>query len=117
MRLPSPNLSTLILFLVLGAAYRRPLSDLDFAWQVQTGGQIVRTGSLRVYDELTYTIAGKELPDFEWLYEVAVWSAWDAFGYPGLHLLKMFCVATPLFLVALRLRREGVRHHGVCLWL
>src|SRR5215470_5509385 len=82
--LPSPNLLTL-LFLLL------PFADLDFTWQVRTGGEIVRSGNLRVEDSFTYTIDGKHLPDFEWLYEVVLWGVWTVSGYGGLHLLKTLC--------------------------
>jgi hypothetical protein len=112
-----PNLLTLLLLLLLAAVWLRPFADLDFAWQVRTGGQIVETGSLRVEDNLTYTIAGKQLPDFEWLYEVLLWCAWSIAGYGGLHLLKVLCVITPLVVVAWRLRREGVGWHAVYLSL
>src|SRR5262245_17194273 len=104
--LPRPNLLTLLLLLLLLAVYCRPLADLDFAWQVRTGGEVVRTGQLRVADSFSYTIAGKQLPDFEWLYEVFLWGVWTASGYGGLHLVKTLCVLTPLALLAWRLRRE-----------
>src|SRR5690348_10058032 len=84
-----PNFLTLLLLLLLVAVWLRPFADLDFAWQVRTGGQIVDSGSLRIQDNLTYTIAGKQLPDFAWLYEVGLWSVWSIAGYGGLHLLKV----------------------------
>jgi len=111
--LPSPNLLTLLFLLLLFAIYWRPFADLDFTWQVRTGGEIVRSGNLRVEDSFTYTIDGKHLPDFEWLYEVVLWGVWTVSGYGGLHLLKTLCVLTPLLLVGWRLRREGVGWHAV----
>ncbi len=108
-----PNLLTLLFLLLLSAIYWRPFVDLDFAWQVRTGGEIVRSGNLRVEDSFTYTIDGKHLPDFEWLYEVLLWGVWSVSGYGGLHLLKTLCVLTPLLLVGWRLRREGVGWHTV----
>jgi hypothetical protein len=95
--------------------YFLPLGDLDFAWQVRTGERIIRTGVLRQPDSFTYTIAGKELPDYEWLYEVAVAAVWNVAGWGGLKLLKTALVVTPLVLLARWLRREGVRWHGVAL--
>jgi len=63
-----PNLLTFFLLLLLLAVYWRPFADLDFTWQVRTGAAVVHNGSLRVQDTFTHTIAGKHLPDFEWLY-------------------------------------------------
>src|SRR5262249_15370711 len=108
-----PNLLTLLFLLLLLAIYWRPFADLDFAWQVRTGDEIVHTGKLRVEDSFTYTIAGKQLPDFEWLYEVFLWGVWSVAGYGGLHLLKTLFVLTPLLLVGWRLRREGIGWHAV----
>lgn len=113
--LSPPNLLTLLVLLVLLAAWLRPFADLDFAWQVRTGGAIVHNRSLHVEDSFTYTIAGQTLPDFEWLYEVVLWVVWNLSGYGGLHLLKMLCVVIPLVLVGRRLRIEGVGWHAV--WL
>jgi hypothetical protein len=103
--------------LVVFAAWVRPFADLDFAWQVRTGEQIVHSGSLHVKDQFSYTIAGEQLPDFEWLWEVFLWGVWSIFGYAGLHILKVLCVITPLLLVGRRLRREGVGWHAVYLSL
>ena len=110
-----PNFLSLLLLLLLMAVYWRPFADLDFTWQVRTGGDVVRSGRLRVEDTFTYTIAGKHLPDFEWLYEVGLWEVWEVSGYGGLHLLKTFCVLTPLLLLVLRLRREGVGRYAIIL--
>lgn len=110
-----PNLLSLALIVLIVGAYLSPFADLDFSWQVLTGKQIVETGSLRVTDLFSYTIAGERLPDFEWLYEVALWIVWRAFGVAGLKLLKLLLVAAPLVVLGLRLRREGVRGRGVVL--
>src|SRR5262249_49804843 len=97
--------------------YCAPFADLDYTWQLRTGGEIVRTGELRPVEAFSYTIAGTRPPDFEWLYEVALWALWEAFGYGGLKLLKTLLVAAPLAVVAWHLRRQGVRWHGVALTL
>ena len=76
------NVCTLLFALLLLAIYFRPFADLDFTWQIRTGEQIVHNRSLHVADQLTYTIAGRSLPDFEWLYEVALWAVWSVAGAP-----------------------------------
>ncbi len=113
----APTLTTVMVALLLFAAWMRPFADLDFAWQVRTGEQIVRDGSLRVEDRFSYTIAGKQLPDFEWLYEVGLWGIWSVFGYAGLHFLKVLCIVTPLLLVARRLARDWAGRHTIALSL
>jgi hypothetical protein len=108
-----PNAFSLLIILLLAVNYFSPFADLDFAWQVRTGEQIVRTGQLCPPDAFTYTIAGQHLPDFEWLYELVLWGIWSLFGFGGLKLLKVVLVFAPMLIVGLRLRREGVGWHGI----
>jgi hypothetical protein len=111
-----PNgLSVTLVVLLVGAIYLPPSGDLDFSWQIRTGEEIVRTGRLQPPESFSYTIAGRPVPDFEWLYEVILWAVWTGFGFGGLKLLKTLLVAATLVLVGLRLRREGVRWHGIAL--
>ncbi len=108
-----PNALSLVLLILLAANYFTPFADLDFAWQIRTGGEILRTGQLRPVEAFSYTIHGRPVPDFEWLYELTLWGLWNTLGYGGLKLLKTVLVAGPLVLLSLRLRREGVRGYGI----
>src|SRR3954468_10222714 len=107
-RIPLPNGASVVLLAVLAVLYFSPFSDLDYTWQIRTGGEIVRTGELRPVENFSYTINGTRPPDFEWLYEVALWAVWQVFGYGGLKLLKTLLVLAPLVVVAWHLRRQGV---------
>ena len=64
----TPTAFSLLAIVLLAILYLSPPVDLDFAWQIRTGEQIVRTGQFRPVDPFTYTIAGQKVPDFEWLY-------------------------------------------------
>lgn len=112
-----PNAVSLLFVVLLAATYLSPPADLDFAWQVRTGEQTVRTGELRPGDAFSYTMSGRKVPDFEWLYNVGLYGVWSAFGPGGLRLLRTLCVGGPLLLVGLRLRREGVPWYGIALAL
>lgn len=112
-----PNLLTLLLLVLIGANYFGTFADLDFSWQIRTGERIVQTGALRPTDAFSYTIAGKQVEDFEWLYEVILYGIWTTFGFGGLKFLRVVLVAAPLVLLGLRLRRDGVRWHGIALCL
>src|SRR5262249_2782970 len=113
----APTLVSLLLILLIAANYFAPFADLDFTWQVRTGEEIVRTKQLRPVESFSYTINGQQVPDFEWLYEVILWSLWTMFGFGGLKLLRVLLVFTPLLLLGLRLRRERVRWYGIALSL
>ena len=112
-----PNLFSILIILLLAVNYFVPFADLDFTWQIRTGEQIVQTRELQPRESFSYTIAGRQVPEFEWLYEVLLWEIWSIFGFGGLKLLKTILVAAPFLLLALRLRNEGVRWHGIALAL
>jgi hypothetical protein len=116
-RIPVPNVLSLFVIVLLAENYFSPFADLDFAWQVRTGEEIVRTGNLRVPDQFSYTIAGTVVPDFEWFYEVILYLTWHGFGFGGLKFLRVLLVSLPILLMALHLRRQGVRWHGIALAL
>jgi hypothetical protein len=112
-----PGITSAALILLLACNYFGTFADLDFTWQIRTGEQIVERGELRTPEAFSYTIPGAPVPDFEWLYEVVLWLTWSGFGFGGLKLLKTILVVTPLLILVLRLRGEGVRPHGVLLAL
>ncbi len=112
-----PNVISVLFLLLLAAAYLSPPADLDFTWQIRTGEHIVRTRQLRTVDTFSYTIAGRQVPDFEWLYEVGLYGTWALLGHGGLKLLRVLCIGVPLVLVGLRLRREGLPWYGIVLAL
>ncbi len=116
-RWQKPNALTILAVILLAVNYFSPFADLDYTWQVRTGERILATGDLRPPEAFTYTIAGQPVPDFEWLYEVILYACYAAFGYGGLRLLKVVLIAAPLVLLAWRLRRSGVRLHGIALAL
>jgi hypothetical protein len=110
-----PNLFSILVVVLLAASYFGMMGDLDWAWQVRTGELIIETGSLRTPESFSYTINGAQVHDFEWLYEVTIYYVWSVFGIGGLKFLKMAAIATPLILLGWRLKREGVRWHGIAL--
>jgi hypothetical protein len=112
-----PNLLSLGVLLLLAVNYFSPFADLDFAWQIRTGEQIIRQGTLRPSEAFTYTIAGSSVPDFEWLYELVLYGTWSTLGVGGLKLLQTILVSSTLALLGYRLARDGVRWHGIAVAL
>jgi hypothetical protein len=112
-----PSALSILVIVLIAANYFGTFADLDFAWQIRTGELVVQTGSLRPPEAFTYTIHGTSIPDFEWLYEVTLYAIWSIFGFGGLKMLRVILVAAPLVLLGLRLKREGVRWHGIMLAL
>ncbi len=112
-----PDLFSIFCITLLAANYIAPLADLDFTWQIRTGAEIVHTGQLRPVESFSYTIAGRQVPEFEGLYEVLLWAMWTGVGFGGLKLLRTIFVVVPLLLLGARLQKEGVRWYGILLAL
>jgi hypothetical protein len=115
--LAAPNLLTICLVATFVLNYITPFNDLDFAWQIRGGERILETGQLLPTEAFSYTIHGKPVSQFEWLYEVSLYGVWSAFGFGGLKLLRTAFTVVPLLLVGLRLSKGGVRWHGIALTL
>jgi hypothetical protein len=98
---------------LIAVVFLGPFGDLDYTWQILAGKQIIETGRFRVVDEWSYTIAGQTLPDFEWLWEVALYGIWQVSGYTGLKILKLTCAFGPLLIVGHQLRQRGVGWAGI----
>jgi hypothetical protein len=98
----------LLIAWVLVWTYFEPLGGSDYYWQVATGRLIVERGDLHPPESFTYTAYGRQIPDFEWLYEVVIYATWAALGEPGLALLTVLLFTAPLVAVAWRMRVEGL---------
>src|SRR5262245_11228285 len=112
-----PNAFSAVVLLVLVCIYLKPPSDLDYCSQIRTGERIVETGRVLQPDSFSYTIAGKDLPDHEWLYEVLLALVWRGLGDPGMKLMRVVLFAAPLAVLAWQLRSRGVRLHVLALTL
>ncbi len=112
-----PNAFSVSAIVLMVALYLIPFGDLDFAILIRLGELIITTGHLHPPESFSYTIAGTGTPDFEWLFELAVWGVWEVFGFGGLKWLKVVLVGVTLGLLAGRLYAEGVRWHGIAVSL
>lgn len=110
-----PNVVTVLIVVLLALNYFYPFGDLDFGILVRLGQLIVHTGQLRPPESFTYTIHGKDVPDYEWLYEVILYGIWKAFGFGGLKLFKVLTVFAPLVVLGWHLHDQKVRWHGIVL--
>ena len=114
-RWPRPTAFSVLVIAILFLVWVRPPSDLDFCWQVRTGQRILATGQLRQPDPFSYTIAGKDLPDHGWLYEVMVAALWNFLGHPGLKLARVLLYAAPIAIHAWQLHSRDVKRHAIAL--
>jgi hypothetical protein len=106
--IPLSNISSLVWLGLMAAMFFRPPGDLDYCWQVRHGERILASGQIRQPDTFSYTIAGKELPDHEWLYEVLLALVWKGTGDGGLKFVRVCLYIAPLLILARQLRQRGV---------
>lgn len=99
----------------LVVVFFRPPFDLDFCWQIRTGERILATGELRQPEAFSYTIAGKIIPDHEWLYEAGLAVAWRSAGDAGLKLARVVMFFAPIAILAWQLRQRGVPDYATAL--
>ena len=89
------------------AAFSR-IADLDFWWHLETGEVIAATRSIPRVDLFSFTAAGAEYIDHEWLFQLLQWWTWSAFGPLGVQILKCLVIGFTFALVARYCVREGM---------
>lgn len=80
-----PHLAFAVLFLWLLAAVQ--LTDPDYYWHLEAGEYIVNHMALPSGDPFSYTFRGQPWALHEWLFEVALYAIFAAFGTSGVKLL------------------------------
>ena len=114
-RLSWPNARSLAFLIVLGVVFFRQPFDLDYCWQVRTGEHILDSGKLREPDHFSYTIAGKDVPDHEWLYEGGLALIWRGLGDAGLRLARVILFLAPIAILVWQLRQRNVPDYAAVL--
>ena len=79
-----PRSAVLAPFLVLGAVRAGWFSEGDTFWQVQTGREILRRGTVFLTDDFSWVVAGKPWHPNSWAFDVLLALAYDAAGPLGL---------------------------------
>ena len=88
------------------AAFSR-IADLDFWWHLQTGQVIASTGRIPRVDIFSFTAAGAEYIDHEWLFQLLQWWTYSALGPAGIAVLKCLVIGVTFALVARYCARDG----------
>lgn len=92
---------------VLGAL-ATPLSTVDLAYHVRVGGEILDTGRIPTFDELTFTAAGRPWLDQQWLAQLVLATVHRLGGWEALAVLRAALVGVVFGLVALAARAAGL---------
>ncbi|HUP44557.1 MAG TPA: hypothetical protein VM779_03495 [Thermoanaerobaculia bacterium] len=83
------------------------IADLDFWWHLETGEQIVRTGSIPREDVYSYTARGREYIDHEWLFQLSQYAIFTLFGAAGIAIAKSLVIAVTLTIAGWYALRRG----------
>lgn len=84
------------------------IADLDFWWHLKAGELIVKERAIPRTDVFSFTAAGREYIDHEWLFQVVQYAIYAAAGPMGIALMKCLIVALTLTLAAFYIVRRGV---------
>ena len=82
--------------------------DLDFWWHLKTGQIILQQKAFQYHEIYSFTAAGREYIDHEWLFQVTQFFAYSHFGPAGVILLKCAVFILIYFLLANYLLRYPV---------
>ncbi len=91
------------------AASLTPIGSYDYWWHLATGRLILERGSIPHADPFSFTAAGTEWIDHEWLFQILAYGAHEILGPGALVVMKILCVIALTFLLAGHLRHAG---HG-----
>ncbi len=81
----------------LFATTRNTVADPDIWWHLRDADSMVRTGSLAQVDVYSFTVAGRQWIDSEWLSELPFWLAWRCGGERGLFFLTVLLMQGIVF--------------------
>lgn len=73
--------------IVLGSSFSK-IADLDFWWHLKTGQIILQQKAFLYHDIYSFTAAGREYIDHEWLFQVIQYVTYSLVGPAGITLLK-----------------------------
>ena len=105
-------LSALTAALVLPVA-ARPLVDFDVWWHVRTGQAIIASHSVPHVETWSWTAAGRPWVLTSWLSDVIFGGIYDAFGWRGVLLLRLFGAVSLLAVLARYLLRAATPFNGL----
>jgi hypothetical protein len=93
---------TFILAIGLFAMAARPVTDPDVWWHLRTGQLTLQTHHIFHTDPYSFTRAGQEWINHEWLSEILMFGIYRVFSYGGLIILFAALTAAAFFIVFLR---------------
>lgn len=81
------------------AAGMSKIADLDFWWHLRTGQLIASQRAIPRTDVLSFTAAGREYIDHEWLFQLSQYATFSALGPAGIAILKCVIFSITALLV------------------
>lgn len=90
------------------AAGMSKIADLDFWWHLKTGEWIAAHRAIPRVDLFSFTAAGREYVDHEWLFQLSQYFTYTAFGAGGIALFKCAVFSVTALLVLRYCLSRGV---------
>jgi hypothetical protein len=108
-RLSVRRLLVFVLMTLVFVLAVRPVTDPDFWWHLRAGRLIFETRAVPHADLFSSAFAGREWVAHEWLSEVLMYAARQAFGYAGLIVFFSLVITAAMWLAYRRSAARG-RH-------
>src|SRR5262249_22678851 len=87
-----PALLTLLLLGMIWILSSSKATDDDLRWHLRNAEYLVQTHQLPNHDIYSFTVAGKDWINYEWLSEIPFYLAWRLDGLAGVNILWMMLV-------------------------
>src|SRR5262245_45713697 len=87
-----PALLTLLLVCLVWILSLGKANDPDIWWHLRNAEYLVQTHQLPNHDLYSFTVAGKDWLNYEWLAEIPFYVAWRINGLAGVNILWMLLV-------------------------
>src|SRR5262245_20602469 len=87
-----PVMLTIGLLAIVWALSSGKANDPDIWWHLRNAEHLFQTHQLPSQDMYSFTVAGKDWMNYEWLAEIPFYLAWRAGGLAGVNLLWMLVV-------------------------
>src|SRR4030095_7698659 len=87
-----PVMLTVGLLAIVWALSSGKANDPDILWHLRNAEDLFQTHQLPNQDTYSFTVAGKDWMNYEWLTEIPFYLAWRASGMAGVNLLWVVVV-------------------------
>src|SRR5262245_13123754 len=106
---PKVSIYVIVIFVIFAASLFK-IADLDFWWHLKTGQVTLEQKQFQRTEIYSFTAAGREYIDHEWLFQVVMFWFYSKFGSAGAIVLKCAILSLIYVLTTRYLLQQNASH-------